>query len=310
MSGREIAKIAMYAEYDLKEVDKDLLETLSESPYVQENWGRKPLTKRSLKKHLNSAVERARFTGAGKYDLGIKILKEKAEVQVTYDGVLFIEYSGEFEDFGGTTQSFYSLLVRDLENWKGTEYTIELKGKNIHAVGFLAFDDANRKANEFLRKSKTSFTKENKMKTANSIKKAVKLLQSAEYTTSKLDDIYDFLYASYVSGEAEQMHDERKVKKALRHYEELDGEMEYKSKRLNKRLDRMASIKKEIREIKAQLKEAKSMTISVEWDASPQEIRKNKLPSQVKVPQMSKGDIADYISDDFGWAILDFKVTN
>lgn len=91
------------------------------------------------------------------------------------------------------------------------------------------------------------------MKTANSIKRAVKLLQSAEYTTSKLDDIYDFLYASYVYGEAEQLHDAREIKKALRHYEELDDEMEYKSKKLNERLNRMASIKKEIREIKAQL---------------------------------------------------------
>lgn len=71
---------------------------------------------------------------------------------------------------------------------------------------------------------------------ANNVEKAIALLLSAEYKTSKNNDIYDFLYGSWSLGEAEQLANKRQVVQALRHYENLEYEMDYKSRKLNEGL--------------------------------------------------------------------------
>lgn len=71
---------------------------------------------------------------------------------------------------------------------------------------------------------------------ANNVEKAIALLLSAEYKTSKNNDIYDFLYGSWSLGEAEQLAPKRQVEQALRHYEDLEYEMDYKSRKLNEGL--------------------------------------------------------------------------
>ena len=57
----------------------------------------------------------------------------------------------------------------------------------------------------------------------NNIIKAANLLLSATSTTANLDDIYDYLYAAYRSAEAEQVCKASNIRKALRHYEQLDA---------------------------------------------------------------------------------------
>lgn len=57
----------------------------------------------------------------------------------------------------------------------------------------------------------------------NSITKAANLLLSATSTAANLDSIYDYLYAAYRSAEAAQLSSANNIRKALRHYEQLDA---------------------------------------------------------------------------------------
>ena len=56
----------------------------------------------------------------------------------------------------------------------------------------------------------------------NIIQKAVKLLQESKFQTESCNNIYDFLFASYISGEAQQLLDEEDIVNALRYYEKLN----------------------------------------------------------------------------------------
>ncbi len=51
--------------------------------------------------------------------------------------------------------------------------------------------------------------------------KALELLENATQQNENLDNIYDFVFAAFMSNEAQQLANEKRVVAAMKHYENL-----------------------------------------------------------------------------------------
>ena len=51
--------------------------------------------------------------------------------------------------------------------------------------------------------------------------KALILLENSSEQNENLDNIYDFIYAAFISNEAQQLANEKRIVEAMRHYENL-----------------------------------------------------------------------------------------
>ena len=55
----------------------------------------------------------------------------------------------------------------------------------------------------------------------NKMTKALELLENATQQNENLDNIYDYVFASFISNEAQQLANEKRIVSAMKHYENL-----------------------------------------------------------------------------------------